>query len=51
VAGSILDEVMEFFSFFALPNPSRCTMALGFTQPLTGMNTKNLPGRESMADA
>jgi hypothetical protein len=25
-------------------NPSRCTMALGSTQPLTEMSTRNLPG-------
>jgi hypothetical protein len=32
VAGSIPDEVIEFFSW---PNPSSRTMALGSTQPLT----------------
>jgi hypothetical protein len=41
VAGSIHDEVIGIFS---LPNPSRRTMALGSTQPLTEMRTKNLPG-------
>jgi hypothetical protein len=35
------DEVIFFFN---LPNPSTLTMALGSTQPLTKMNTKNLPG-------
>jgi hypothetical protein len=25
-------------------NPSSCTMALGSTQPLTEMSTRNLPG-------
>jgi hypothetical protein len=35
----ILDEV----DFFNLPNPSRGTMALGSTQPLTEMSTMNLP--------
>jgi hypothetical protein len=30
--------------FFNLPNPSSRTMALGLTQPLTEMNTRNLPG-------
>jgi hypothetical protein len=39
--GSVPDEVIAFFS---LPNPSSCTMALGLTQPLTEMSTKNLPG-------
>jgi hypothetical protein len=30
--------------FFSLPNPSSCTMALGLTQPLTEMSTRNFPG-------
>jgi hypothetical protein len=30
--------------FFNWPNPSSCTMALGLTQPLTQMSTRNLPG-------
>jgi hypothetical protein len=30
--------------FFNLPNPSSHTMALGFTQPLIEMSTRNLPG-------
>jgi hypothetical protein len=30
--------------FFNWPNPSSCTMALGSTQPLTEMSTRNLPG-------
>jgi hypothetical protein len=41
VAGSILDEVIGFFNS---PNPSSRTMALGSTQPLTEMSTRNLPG-------
>jgi hypothetical protein len=40
VAGSSPDEV----DFFNLPNPSSSTMALGSTQPLTEMSTRNLPG-------
>jgi hypothetical protein len=36
------DEV--HFFFFNLPNPSSSTMALGSTQPLTEMSTRNLPG-------
>jgi hypothetical protein len=40
VAGSNPDEV----DFFNLPNPSSDTMALGSTQPLTEMSTRNLPG-------
>jgi hypothetical protein len=38
-AGSIPDEVIGFFN---LPNPSSRTMALGSTQPLTEMSTRNL---------
>jgi hypothetical protein len=30
--------------FFNLPNPSSCTKALGLTQHLTEMSTRNLPG-------
>jgi hypothetical protein len=30
--------------FFNLPNPSSRTMALGSTQPLTEMSTRNIPG-------
>jgi hypothetical protein len=30
-------------SFFNWPNPSSCNMALGSTQPLTEMSTRNLP--------
>jgi hypothetical protein len=30
--------------FFTLPNTSSRTMALGSTQPLTEMKTRNLPG-------
>jgi hypothetical protein len=40
VAGSIPDQVMVFFSW---PNPSSPSVALGSTQPLTEMNTRNLP--------
>jgi hypothetical protein len=41
VAGSIPDEVIGFFN---LPNPSSRTMALGSTQPLTEISTRNPPG-------
>jgi hypothetical protein len=41
VAGSIPDEVIGFFN---CPNPSSRTIALGSTQPLTEMSTRNLPG-------
>jgi hypothetical protein len=36
----IPDEV----DFFNLPNPSSRTMALGSTQPLREMSTRNIPG-------
>jgi hypothetical protein len=38
--GSSPDEV----DIFNLPNPSSRTMALGSTQSLTEMSTRNLPG-------
>jgi hypothetical protein len=40
LAGSNRDEVIGFFN---LSNPSRRTMALSSTQPLTEMSTRNLP--------
>jgi hypothetical protein len=39
VAGSIPDGVIEIFLYH---NPSSRTMALGLTQPLTEMSTKNV---------
>jgi hypothetical protein len=39
VAGSIPDEVLGFFN---LPNPSSRAMALGSTQPLIEISTRNL---------
>jgi hypothetical protein len=33
-----------YAGFFDLPNPSSRTMALGSTQPLTEMSTRNLRG-------
>jgi hypothetical protein len=41
VAGSIPDLVIGVFD---RPNPSSRIMALGLTQPLTEMSTRNLPG-------
>jgi hypothetical protein len=41
VAGSISDEVIGFFNWL---NPSSSTMALGSTQRLREMSTRNLPG-------
>jgi hypothetical protein len=34
----------EEVDFLNLPNPSSRSMALGSTQPLTEMSTRNLPG-------
>jgi hypothetical protein len=46
VAGSSPDEV----DFFNLPNPSSRTMAMGSTQPLAEMSTKNHPeGKQRQA--
>jgi hypothetical protein len=36
-------RVPDEVDFFNLPNPSSHTMALGSTQPLTKMSTRNLP--------
>jgi hypothetical protein len=41
VADSIPHDVIRIFDW---PNPSSRTMALGSTQPLTEMSTRNLPG-------
>jgi hypothetical protein len=47
VAGLSPDEA----DFFDLPNPTSRTMAVGSTQPLTEMSTRNLPGRQRAAFA
>jgi hypothetical protein len=45
LAGMLQVEVlMRSGHFFNLPNPSSCTMVLGFTQPLTEMSTRSLSG-------
>jgi hypothetical protein len=36
--------LMRSLNFFNLPNPSSCTMALGFTQPLTETSTRRYSG-------
>jgi hypothetical protein len=41
VVGLIPDEVIGFSKW---PNPSGRTTALGSTQPLTEMSTRNFPG-------
>jgi hypothetical protein len=43
-AGRSRDRIPDEVDFFNLPNPSSRTMALGSTQPLTEMSTRNLPG-------
>jgi hypothetical protein len=43
-AGRSLVRVPDEVDFFNLPNPSSRTMALGLTQPLTEMSTRNIPG-------
>jgi hypothetical protein len=37
-------RVPDEVHFFNVPNPSSRTMALGLTQPLTEMSTRNFPG-------
>jgi hypothetical protein len=45
--GSIPDEVIGFFSW---PNPSSRIVALGSTEPLTEMSTRNIPwGKNRLA--
>jgi hypothetical protein len=41
--GSSSVRIPDEVDFFNLPNPSSRTMALGSTQPLTEMSTRNLP--------
>jgi hypothetical protein len=48
VAGSIPDGVIGIFH---LHNPSGRTMALGLTQPLTEMSTRNISGGVKVAGA
>jgi hypothetical protein len=43
-AGRSQVRVSDEVDFFNLPNTSSRTMALGSTQPLTEMSTRNLPG-------
>jgi hypothetical protein len=39
-----MDNVLPMFGCFSWPNPSSGTMALGSTQPLTEMSTRNFSG-------
>jgi hypothetical protein len=43
-AGRSPVRISDDVDFFNLLNPSSRTMALGSTQPLTEMSTRNLPG-------
>jgi hypothetical protein len=43
-AGRSQVRVSDEVNFFNLPNPSSRAMALGSTQPLTKMTTRNFPG-------
>jgi hypothetical protein len=43
-AGRSFVRIPDEVDFFNLPNPSSRTMALGSTQPLTEMSTRNIPG-------
>jgi hypothetical protein len=43
-AGRSRDRIPMRLSFFNSHNPSSRTMALGSTQPLTEMSTRNIPG-------
>jgi hypothetical protein len=45
-AGRSPVRVPDEVDFFNLPNTSSCTMALGSTQPLKEISTRNLPGGE-----
>jgi hypothetical protein len=49
-AGRLPVRVSDEVDFFSLPNPSSRTMALGSTQPLTEMSTRNLPGRKKRTE-
>jgi hypothetical protein len=43
-AGRSRDRIPRRCIFFNWPNPSSRTVALGSTQPLTEMSTRNIPG-------
>jgi hypothetical protein len=47
-AGSSPVRVPDEADFFNLPNPSSPNMALGLTQPLTEMSTRNVPGGKKL---
>jgi hypothetical protein len=43
-----VDSIPDLIGFLNLPNPSSSTMALGSTQPLTEMSTRNVPGGKGL---
>jgi hypothetical protein len=45
-AGRSRNRIPDEVDFLNLPNPSSRTMALGSTQPLSEMSTRNIPGGE-----
>jgi hypothetical protein len=47
-AGRSQDRIPDEVDFFNLPNLSSRTMALGSTQPLTEMSTRNIPGGKGL---
>jgi hypothetical protein len=47
-AGRSRDRIPDAVDFFNLPNPSSRTVALGSTQPLTEMSTRNIPGGKGL---
>jgi hypothetical protein len=44
ISRKVADSSPDEMDIFSIPNPSSGTMALGSTQPLTEMSTRNLPG-------
>jgi hypothetical protein len=49
VGRSWVRVTMRLLNFFNLPNPSGRSVALGLTQPLTEMSTRNLPGGKAQS--
>jgi hypothetical protein len=47
-AGRSRDRTKMRWIFFNLPKPSSCCIALGSTQPLTEMSTRNLLGGKGL---
>jgi hypothetical protein len=47
-AGRLPVRIPDEVDFFNLPNPSSRTMALGSTQPLSEMSTRNHPGGKKL---